>query len=372
MSTIKQNITLNIKNIPGPRINRKMVIMECDDWGGIRMPSIEVYDILLKRGYEVDKSRYSKFDTLADKYDLEKLFEVLVSVKDSSGHPAVMVPVVNTANPDFEKIQASGFAEYHNELFTKTLEKYGRHPDTFSTCLKGMEEGIFVPEFHGREHISVQLWMNALQQRDAKVLEAFEHGFVAVDSENVNPHTSQFRPELFFEEPGQLPFLKQAIAKGAEMFEQLFDRKPNSFVPGNSIFHPALEESVIKAGIKYLHVAHFNPIPDGKGNLKLKYYRNGKKTSGGLRYYVRNCAFEPTDSGYRGIDLTLRQMEAAFRWNKPAIISTHRVNFVGGIDIANRDQGLLELRKLLKAIIKRWPDVEFMSSQDMFQILFDN
>jgi hypothetical protein len=59
-------------------------------------------------------------------------------------------------------------------------------------------------------------------------------------------------------------------------------------------------------------------------------------------------------------------MEAAFRWKKPANISTHRVNFVGGIDEANREKGLKELKKLLNTIVKTWPDVEFMSTRDLF------
>src|SRR5690606_400030 len=118
-------------------------------------------------------------------------------------------------------------------------------------------------------------------------------------------------------------------------------------------------------------VNHLSPVPDKNGNLKLKYYRTGKKTSGGLIYYTRNCAFEPTDPGYLGIGLTLRQIEAAFRWGKPANISTHRVNFIGTLNEKNRDKGLKELRSLLKAIVLRWPDVEFMSSADMFKALYE-
>lgn len=366
LDQLKRQIFLNFKNFPGKFTEKKIVVIECDDWGGIRMPSIEVYNALLKRGYKVDKSRYSKYDTLEDKDDLENLFEVLLSVKDRSGNSVIMTPFVNTANPDFEKIKSSGFFEYHNELFTKTLIRYGRHPETFNTWLKGIEEGIFIPEFHGREHIAVQLWMNALKKGELKVMEAFDYGYVAVDSDNVNHNASQFRPEFFFEEPAQIPFLKDAIKEGVEMFNKLFGSKPESLVPGNGIFHPILEESVIDAGIRYLNVTHFNQIPDGKGNLSLKYYRNGKTTKNGLTYYIRNCAFEPTDSAYQGINSTLEQIAAAFRWHKPAIISTHRVNFVGGIDPSNRDKGLYELKKLINTIIKKWPDVEFMSSKELF------
>jgi hypothetical protein len=43
---------------------------------------------------------------------------------------------------------------------------------------------------------------------------------------------------------------------------------------------------------------------------------------------------------------------------------------VGGIEASNREQGMQELSKLLVAILKRWPDVEFMSSAEMLKILY--
>jgi len=58
----------------------------------------------------------------------------------------------------------------------------------------------------------------------------------------------------------------------------------------------------------------------------------------------------------------LNQVAAAFRWHKPAIISSHRVNFAGHIDPHNREFGLDALRRLLGGIIERWPDAHFISA----------
>jgi hypothetical protein len=81
---------------------------------------------------------------------------------------------------------------------------------------------------------------------------------------------------------------------------------------------------------------------------------------------VRNVVFEPTeDRGIDWIDFTLKQIETAFRWNKPAIISSHRVNFCGHIDEKNREKGLKSLEGLLQEIVKKWPDVEFMSADEL-------
>ena len=64
-------------------------------------------------------------------------------------------------------------------------------------------------------------------------------------------------------------------------------------------------------------------------------------------------------------DQSLKEIQTAFFWQKPAIISTHRINYVGGIDLAHRDRNLKALDLLLKNILKKWPEVEFLSSDQL-------
>lgn len=367
---IKNILILNLKNLQGKRSKRKLVVIECDDWGSIRMPSRQVYDMMLKENITFIKNRFNCYDTLADKKDLEYLFEILLSVRDKNGHGAVMTPVTNVANPDFEKIKRFNFCEYFYEPFTETLKKYNRDPDTLNTWKKGMELGIFIPEIHGREHVSVQFWMQKLREGNKIVLEAFEHAFIAVSIDGINPSLDQFRPEFYFNNARQISFLKDSISSGIDLFKELFGYTPRLFVPSNSIFHPLLEKDLAENGVKYLYGNTFNPVPGKNGRIRYRYFRNGKKTPAGLTYYTRNCAFEPTDPRYRGIDHTLKQIETAFRWNKPANISTHRVNFVGGIEESNRDKGLSELKHLLDKILKNWPETEFVSSAEMLSELY--
>ena len=59
----------------------------------------------------------------------------------------------------------------------------------------------------------------------------------------------------------------------------------------------------------------------------------------------------------------------AFCFHKPAVISSHRVNYIGALDVANRTRGLQQLRLLLSKILKTWPDVEFMSSVDLGELI---
>lgn len=335
------------------------------------MPSRDVYGKLLEANI-AGSGKFDIFDTLADKQDLEELFEVLQSVNDKKNHSAVFTPVTNVANPDFKRIRESDFKNYFYEPFTETLKRYGRHPDTFNTWKKGMELDIFVPELHGREHISVQFWLQKLREGDPKLRMAFDYEYVNVHVKGIHTVISNFRPEFYFNNSDQVGFLKDAIYDAVNLFNKIFGYIPRAFAPSNSIFHPIFEPILAETGVKYLSVSHFNPMPDKHGNLRYKYYPIGKKSTHGITYYTRNCAFEPIIPSYNGIESTLRQIEAAFRWKKPAIISTHRANYIGSIDENNRRNGLRELKLLLDTIIKKWPDAEFMSSDKMFRAVYLN
>jgi hypothetical protein len=88
---------------------------------------------------------------------------------------------------------------------------------------------------------------------------------------------------------------------------------------------------------------------------------------------VRNVVFEPTHNrGFNWVDFTFKQVEAAFRMNKPANISSHRVNYCGHINEENRKVGLTALKQLLDKIVKRWPEVEFISADQLGDMIANN
>jgi hypothetical protein len=61
----------------------------------------------------------------------------------------------------------------------------------------------------------------------------------------------------------------------------------------------------------------------------------------------------------------ISDIENAFIFKKPAIIASHRLNFVGVIDPENRDRNLNMLDKLLADILIKWPNVVFMTSDKL-------
>ena len=63
-------------------------------------------------------------------------------------------------------------------------------------------------------------------------------------------------------------------------------------------------------------------------------------------------------------DITL-----AFKYKKPAVISSHRVNYTGGLDKKNREFGNHQLALLLNEIMNKWSDVEFLTSVELGNFL---
>lgn len=369
LDLIKQNIILNLKNIPGWRIRRKIVVIECDDWGSIRMPSRHVYNTLTNKGLNVATGWFNEIDTLESQTDIEHLCDTLEKVKDKNGSSGIITTITNPANPDFDKIKSSRFKEYYFEPLSLTLRRYYPEVDVLKVLKEAIQEGFLSPEFHGRDHLAVHFWMEKLREGNTDLLIAFDHRFTCLDVSNVPIPAKEFRAEFYFNHENQKPFLKKAISDGVYLFKEIFGFMPRIFVPGNGIFHPDFNKILSENGIKFQCVHHNSPYPSDDGKLKNRYYFSGQRSPEGIVYYIRNCSFEPADPSYIGIYKTLNQIEAAFRWGKPAIISTHRVNFVGSISPENREHGLRELKFLLKAIISRWPDAEFMSSSEAMELM---
>lgn len=362
---IKQTITDNLYNIPGWRTKRQIVVFESDDWGSIRMPSVNAYHRLLANGVRFNSYGYDQYDTIASSEDLQALFEVCESVKDSKGRPAIITANCVMANPDFERIRQAGFNEYFYEPITTTMSRYYPNIDLISLWKEGFASRVFKPQLHGREHVNAQMWLNSLKNDYKGAREAFDEGvFSILVSKEEDPrikNTTAFKYLLQEEKP----FYDKAITEAVDMFKGLFGYAPKSFIPPSYCWDADIEKALVREGIETIQgiAMHFE-----KG--KRKFRRIGQKTNAGLVNLVRNASWEPTQE--RGTDVNgicLKQIATAFRWNKPATISAHRLNFIGAIHKENREQNIRQFKELLTDIIKSWPDVEFMSSDELGELI---
>ena len=126
------------------------------------------------------------------------------------------------------------------------------------------------------------------------------------------------------------------------------------------------------AGIKFIQGQRAQKVPSPTG-LKRKYHYSGQISPSGLHYLIRNCTFEPSsDQSIDWVDSCMRDIDNAFRFRNAAIIESHRVNYVGTLDSRNRDNNLKQLKALFTQILKKWPNVRFISTSEYGEKMLAN
>jgi len=362
-NTTIQNIKKNITNTIGFRTNRRIIIFDSDDWGSLRMPSLKILQKLEKEGLGMS-SIYNQFDTIEAPEDLEGLFTVLNSVHDKNGRPAVFTANSVTANPDFSKIKESNFREYFYEPSLETLKRYHRE-NSIPLIHEGIKNRIFIPQFHGREHINVRMWLRALSQKDPKTIIAFNYGVYDYDDNTKHGFLAAF--DLLT--PEDLIYQATVITEGLSLFKNFYGYNAEYFVPPNGPFNNKLNKTLFSNGIKLRSASKIQIEPLGNSRTRKVIHWLGQKDKTGILYITRNCFFEPSQPGQDWVDSCLYDIKTAFMWHKPAIISSHRVNYIGALRPENRNRGLKQLKQLLNEILKNWPDVEFLSTPELRAII---
>ena len=367
--SLLNKLRISVRNAIGYSTKRKIIVIESDDWGSIRMPSRQSFESITEKRLDSsgDSLRYNQYDTLADKNDVTQLFETLSSFRDVRGNHPVITALTIVANPDFDKIRDSEYNEYYYEPFTTTLERYYGYETPFPLWVEGIRNKVFLPQFHGREHLNVAVWMKALKQNDVEARIAFDHGLWGFN--NKHPFGITYQAAFDLEYQNQLPLQVEIIKDGLRLFEQLFGYRASYFVPPNGPFNNQLEAVAASEGIRFLFAEKIQNEPLGEGKMKKRFHYPGQQNRLGQYYISRNCFFEQSEPGKDWVDSCLNDISMAFCFHKPAVISSHRVNYIGALDQTNRTKGLQQLRALLAKIIRTWPDVEFMSSVDLGELM---
>lgn len=363
----------HLKNIVGFTTNRKIVVIESDDWGSIRTRSKNDYNSMLKSGLKLDNNSYTMYDALESNSDLERLFEVLAGYKDKNGRYPVFTPMYIMANPDFNRIEKDGFNNYHFEHFLETCKHYPNHDKVGELIQQGIKNKIFVPALHGREHINAKRWLRLLQSGHEGILLQFRHQSIGGNFNKgieIPMYLGTFDPQL----PEDINYVKSSLKDAVRMFEETFGYPPEHFIEPNEYGPIEIEKILSDLGIKFLLRAKFTTYSNYNDTKTKSYFHwIGKKNKWGQVYLTRNCTFEPhTSFNTDWVNTCLKEIDTAFFWNKPAIIISHRASYIGSLSQKNQDNGLFKLRALLKSIIKKWPDVEFMTSMEVGHMIMNH
>jgi len=364
---------LNFKNMLGWKTRRKIIVLAFDDYGNVRLDSKVAREKLDLAGMPV-KNRFDAYDTLETREDLEMIYNVLVSVKDQNGRNAILTPFSVPCNINFEKMADDNYNNYYYEILPQTYSKLSlydpaSYKGAWDLWKEGLSKGLMTPQFHGREHLNLKVFEEKLKRKGKEILTALKNRSYTGISES-GYSTISYTAAFDFWEFTENSKFELIIEDGLNNFEEVFGFRSVHFNPPGGREHPIIHGFLAKNGIKYIDTPWIKKEHLGNQKYRTVINYSGKRNNLNMIYQVRNVVFEPTEN--RGLDwvaYTLKQIETAFYWNRPAIISSHRVNYCGHISEKNRSIGLSALKSVLKEVVRKWPDIEFMSSVDALDFM---
>jgi len=368
LAKLKRSLSL----LPGWKTSRKLLVIQSDDWFSIRTSSAAALAHLKSLGADVDRCHYMRCDHFEREEDLSGVFDTLSSVLDSRGRPACLTANCLSANPHFRKIAESGFAEYHYEPAPQTASRVGGAANSLKLWQEAISSGVCEPQSHGREHLNVGRWLSALQSGTDEITRAaFDHEMFGVSAHVVPTPRGSFMAAFDTPLESEQASPELVVSEALRGFQSMFGFPSRSFIAPNYVWSDDVEKALADNGVRYLQSgrAQWFPKPGENGRGVRRRFL-GHVNALGQTYLVRNVELEPSSNPSMDWQASaLSQIALAFRMRKPAVISTHRVNFMGGLDPSNRDRGLKDLSGLLASAVKRWPGIEFVSTTELGEIV---
>jgi len=358
-----------------------IVVIESDDWGSLRTKNLRYREKLNSINPAVEKDVYVQYDSITTQDDLELLYDVLSTVKDRNGNPACITANVCTANPDFDTIKDNQFQKYAYKPFTKTLEEFSTQESLFKIWKKGIENKVFKPQLHGREHLHALGWLAELRAGNKNLLKAFELMTWGIP---YKAKLFQRRPNLqasldIYGFENEVEFQKIWITDSIKIFKEAFGFDPKSFIAPAYIWHSEIYETLEKARINSLQgiKLQYKPVKNANKLYKrIPHYLGQKVENHGIFYTSRNAFFEPLSKEFMEppsvedmVKITMNSVNRAIKLKKPVIIGSHRINFVGRLSKKYRDNNLKSLKAVLHDIVESYPDVEFMDSGQLSKLI---
>jgi peptidoglycan/xylan/chitin deacetylase (PgdA/CDA1 family) len=358
-----------LKNLLGWSTRRKLLVLSFDDYGVVRVASREALARARQWGLPVE-NRFDELDALESRTDIEAMVDTLDCVRDKHNRPAVLSPFFIPMNLDFEAANESGLEDIRLEALDFTYQKLADHsPEAYGGAWDAWQEavksGLFVPALHGCQHWSSALFRHYLahdRSQMERILSLRSYAWLPPSSfANVDPMQG-----CAFQQAQELDAIHQELERGVREFTRLLGAPPKYFNAPGGNESCRTHEVLARNGIRYIDVPRVMREHLGDGRVRRRFFHTGKRNRAGLTYIVRNVVFEPTfGDGGTAVDQALKQIAAAFRMQRPAVVSSHRVNFGGEIDPNNRRLGLERLGELLRSATRLWPDIEFISADEL-------
>jgi hypothetical protein len=263
------------------------------------------------------------------------------------------------ANVDFPASAASGFREIPLKPISAGLPGRWSRPGLYDAYREGIRRGVFLPALHGTTHfcqqaVRVALTSDGERGEILRTLWRSETPYIHwrmpwVGYEYWDPE--KLATERFIAEVEQ----ERWIGWAANSFRKFFDEGAVSACAPGYRANSATHRLWTAQGIRVAQ--------NGPGTKRAPHF-----DSDGLLHTYRSLDFEPAlNPGLRWEDCT----KAARRWlgrGLPLIVSTHSINFHSSL-APYRHTTLPMLRDLLGGLRKAYPDLLYVNSRDLLEIV---
>lgn len=333
------------------RFKEKYIIIESDDWGMERALTVETLEWMKSKFGKENFTRWTT-DALETNEDLDLLFDLLNSVRNKYGSCPVITANFITHNIDYEN---------GGELKFKPISK-GFNPESEDVREKyfaGISNGCIFPQLHGYSHYNLTNLKKYFESHEGR--EAFMKKNLPAKS-TIKSNLSFLHGEL-----SKANSEAKMISDAAEDFNKIFGFYSSTLIPPAFIFDMGFSETLLKNKITMVQSSN-RLINSDKKKCMIPFFRKKK----GIVWSIRNARLDP----YPGYDYNheqcLHSIKRAFANNSPAIIDFHRVNISGKFAPEYRSKTLTEFKKLIEGIFKSWPDVKFIHSQKLNEMLWQH
>jgi hypothetical protein len=304
----------------------KAVVIESDDWGLCAWSTdAHAFRVLADTPvYRHPAGRRYGGSTLESAEDMAALRAILEGSVPEGAIPPVLQANTVMASPDYDRLRPPMFEAEVLPLtdFPATPARW-RRPGLDRALHGAIDAGVWWPELHGLHHLPEAAWLRGLRRGESDARRAFEQQSMVCSAVETGGEYGAAEP---------LDLRRRNLALAVEKFRATFGRAPASFCPPDYHWDDALDRDAETLGLRI-----FQGVAESAGarvpRFRRLFHRFRWPHFEGARFVLPpRIAFEPLTaegpSEALGVDRTWRAVQEAWGRGQPAVVSSHRMNFV--------------------------------------------
>ena len=370
------------------------VAFESDDWGlaGF-VPRADVLQGLDRSALAGDRFPTVYWEsTLEDSATVDRLTLLLLRFRDGSGLPPVFqgnyimssyeyvgwLAVNGQKSDTAQSAGSSGAGTFPNAVnpavaavpwrrydlpaFPASYER----PGLWAAVGMAIAQGVWQAELHGSFHYDPQRRRDAVS-RDPLAREAAVRGVLVFPGSHRAWELGPWRPTSQ---------LAEELDNSLRLFQELFGRPPHSVIAPDYVWDERCEELWVSRGLKVIQAKREQRHPRRRGGsagerlVKALDRAAGRLFHPDRTYLERNCRLEAVQAvDWRQVAIACYEdVQRAWQRGEPAVVETHRVNFVHlSPEVAEAGhQALAQLLAMLTA--GKDPALAFLTDGEIAQL----